>query len=173
MREFYVGLIWKIRMAANLLPYALPALSIYGELCVIDDDDKVGIAGGNFYAGNLHTAGNGNCTRRQPGHAHACGDLHGVTVRIMNRVYATEPEPRVRLDLQRVAGSCACCFSHPGGYAARTVATDLGYRTVGIMQTDAASFLIQFTAVPSNKFDAVRADAGIARAETAGQFCSS
>ena len=60
-----------------MLADALPGLAVDFEIGIVNDDDEVRIAGGDFDALNLHAGGQGDDAWSEDGNAHAGGDFNG------------------------------------------------------------------------------------------------
>ena len=95
----------------------------------------------------------------------------------VDSVDVADPQAGVGFDVQLVAGLCAEGCSHPRGHTACAVAADLSDGAVGIVQPNAArsgdGLVLRIFGLicPGEELDAVGADAGIARTETAGEAC--
>jgi hypothetical protein len=76
VNELDVGLVVEVGVEADLLADALPGLAVDFEVGVVDEDDEVGVAGGDFDTGNLHTAGDSDRALFELRNTHARSDLN-------------------------------------------------------------------------------------------------
>ena len=145
-------------METNLPPDHLPAQAIGRKARVCDEDHKVRIPHRDHGTLDLHAALQVHRTPRDRRHAHPCLDLIPAPADRNNPAF---PRTRVGLDDEHAAIRGLLLIRHPGGHAACAVARDFRHRTVRIEEANPPAPLAR----PLQKLDAVRADAGIARAQ--------
>ena len=85
---------------------------------------------------------------------------------VLHAVDAADARAGVGENFELIAGMRAESFRHPRGHAACAVAAEFGDRAVGVVQADAAGV----GPGPFEEFDAVCADAGVARAKAAREL---
>ena len=153
-------------MPADLLPDALPRCPSTVKSALSTTITKCGFP--------VDTSTPGTCT--PPGIVTVRGANCGTPMPVVtstdklvagaHRVDVAHAHARVCLDLQLVAGLRADRLRHPRRHAARSVAADLRDRAVRIVQANAP----RLRSRPCEELDAVRADAGVARAQRSRQF---
>ena len=153
-------------MRADFCADVLPGFASDGKIWVVDHNDEMGIARGDGGSGDGAAVAEIDGLLRSHGNSHPGGDFNGIWAAIFNRVDAAHAKAGIGLDSKFVAGLRVDCLGHPCGDASGAVAADFSDRAIGVVQANTSGFC----AGPREEFNAICANAGIARAEMACEF---